>query len=131
MGLFGTVSAALFESAQERADATEAREAIVRERLHGRVGEGWFCHDEDTGTMRVHVVNGGQVELDLSRVTFVVDGAVLAGFNAEPQDAAGSALWPPGDEAEFQRTGVAAEPDRLVLVTERGVTFYPEKRETC
>lgn len=131
LGLFGTVSATFFEDAQEREAVLRERELIVRERLHGRLADGWFCHDAATQTLRVHVENPGRVDLTLSKVTLLVDGAVTDGFTAEPETAAGSDLLAPSEEADFQRAGHAAEPERVSLVTERGVTHYPAKREDC
>lgn len=131
LGLFGTVTATFFEDAQQREAVLLERETLVRERLHGRLGDGWFCHDAGSQMLRVHVENAGRVAFALSEVTVLVDGAVATGFEAEPEEATGSDLLPPGEAADFQRGGQAAEPDRVSLVTERGVTYYPVKRVNC
>lgn len=131
LGVFGTAAGAFFTASEARVDAREAREVLVRERLHGRLDEGWFCHDAGTQTLRVHALNAGRVTLALAEVTFVVDGVVTGGFTGEPEGATGSDLWPPGEEADFRATGVAAEPEAVVLFTARGLAHFPEKRDDC
>lgn len=127
----GAVSV-FYATGETAVEAGEVRRVLEAERLHARLSDGWFCHDDASDALRVNATNAGRVPFSLRNVTFLVDGAVAAdGWTAEAEGAVGSDLWPPGEEATFRRSGQASEPDRVVVVTERGVAHYPEKRGAC
>lgn len=128
VAIFGTVTDAWFDHQATVDDARAERFAIDGERLLTRFSAATFCHDPVRAEVVVEADHVGEVPLRLDRLAFVVDGApALTYAGAIVGGASGTSLWLHGERALFTVSGVTAEPDSLVLVTERGARVYPEK----
>lgn len=117
-----------FTGAEAVAEAREKAEELRRAHLETRFGGHSFCWA--SGTLRVNVTNAGRLLLEPDSVSFVVDGAPLAGFVAAVDGAPGGKIWPPGAQAWFNHSSVASEPARVMLVAPAGVPVHAP-RITC
>ena len=125
--LFGGMTDAWFDHQEDLREARQDRRVMDAERLHARLQAGSWCHTGDT--IILNVTNGGRVPLNATDVTLVVDGSPLDDWTPDPRAAEPSHIWLPREEFYFNRTGIATEPDAIVLFTERGVPYYPLKLE--
>lgn len=125
--IFGGLTDAWFDHQEELRDARDDRRLMDAERLLARLDGGSWCHTGDT--IVLNVTNAGRVPLNATDVTLVVDGAPLDDWDPQRRAAGPSHIWLPREEFYFNRTGVATEPDAVVLFTERGVAHYPLKLE--
>lgn len=80
------------------------------------------------GTVTFTMKNTGSVVLDHTRFQYLLDGAIkgtmAAGWPKLNGAATTSQLLLPGDELETRLEGVGADPARILVATENGVTTY-------
>ena len=128
LGAGAVATTTYFDVAEELTEARELREAQVDERVDTELEYGLFCWDGSR--VRVTASNVGRSTIDTLNVSVLVDGVAEQGFTATLEAGPFTAFWAPGYNATLKKTGFAAEPDRVVLVTAEGIRLYPQ-RYTC
>jgi len=131
VGLAGGILGAFFSVSGAMEHAEAARRAIDAERLDTFLGNATFCYDAPGQRLVVSGTNDGPNPLDITNLTFLVDGNVTSGFSATTQDAgAGTSLWAPGEWANFTLAPLATEPLRVAVSTEHGA-FVRATKTAC
>jgi nitrogen fixation protein FixH len=106
------------------AEAREAADRLDQARLSTRLVSPTFCHRADAQQVVLNATNAGAGPIDVSGLTFVVDGIAATGAVSSWF---ASDVWGAGEHAEVYLEGVTAEPERLVVATREGAVLYPLK----
>jgi len=127
LGLVGGGVAAFFQIHDALDSSRAARDAMDRARLHTRITNASFCYDSSAQSVVLQADNSGDVPLDISNVSFILNGSYSSGWVAA--DAAGDAgsIWAPGESWNFTKTSVAVDPLNVVLATQQGVQVRATK----
>lgn len=117
LAIVGTTTDAWFDHQAQLEEAKLERRDMLAEKLHARFA-GEFCFDTDH--VRVELVNNGTARLNATKITFVVDGTPVTGWNIDNTEKTGSHVWLPSEQVYFNSTSIASPPDNIVLVTQHG-----------
>jgi flagellar protein FlaF len=112
----------VMETANERVtEATEARDDRALAEANTAMNLTGVSYNASTDTLVVNVTNTGSTTLSVAGTDLLLDGAYETGATTRVEGDAGRSIWVPGEQLQFELTGVTAEPGRIKLVTEYGI----------
>ncbi|WP_435334693.1 flagellin [Haloarchaeobius sp. TZWWS8] len=110
------------ETAHERVTtATDEHDDRVLDRRNTDMNVTNVSYNASTDTLVVNATNTGSRTLSVDETDLLVDGAFQTGYTVRVDGQAGRTIWVPGEQLQFELTGVTATPNRVKLVTEFGV----------
>ena len=112
----------VMETANERVtEAGEARDDRALAQANSAMNLTDVSYNASTGTLVVNVTNTGSTTLSVAGTDLLVDGSYVNGATTRVGGDPGRTIWVPGEQLQFELTGVTAEPGRVKLVTENGI----------
>ncbi|WP_440992234.1 flagellin [Haloarchaeobius baliensis] len=112
----------VMETANERVtEATEAREDRSLDQANTATNVTAVSYNASTDTLVVNVTNAGSTTLSVEGTDLLVDGTYVTGATTRVAGDAGRTIWVPGEQLQFEVTGVTSEPTRVKIVTENGI----------
>ena len=112
----------VMETANERVtEATEAREDRSLDQANTATNVTAVSYNASTDTLVVNVTNTGSTTLSVDGTDLLVDGTYVTGATTRVEGDSARTIWVPGEQLQFEVTGVTAEPGRIKVVTENGI----------
>ncbi|WP_256297668.1 flagellin [Haloarchaeobius salinus] len=112
----------VMETANERVtEASEARDDRVLDQANTAVNVTDVGYNASTDTLVVNVTNTGSTTLSVDGTDLLLDGGYVTGATTRVEGDPGRTIWVPGEQLQFELTGVTAGPARVKLVTENGI----------
>jgi|AntRauTorcE11898_2_1112593.scaffolds.fasta_scaffold124963_1 flagellar protein FlaF len=112
----------VMETANERVtEATEARDDRALAQANTAMNVTNVGYNASTDTLIVNVTNTGSTTLSVGGTDLLLDGTYVTDATTRVEGDSGRTIWVPGEQLQFEVTGVTAEPGRVKLVTENGI----------
>jgi flagellar protein FlaF len=112
----------VMETANERVtEATEARDDRALAQANTAMNVTNVGYNASTDTLIVNVTNSGSTTLSVGGTDLLLDGTYVTDATTRVEGDSGRTIWVPGEQLQFEVTGVTAEPGRVKLVTENGI----------
>ncbi|WP_435361467.1 hypothetical protein [Haloarchaeobius sp. DFWS5] len=110
------------ETANERVtSASDAQDERSLDRRHTALNVTNVSYDNVSETLVVNVTNVGSRALSVDETDLLVEGAFQTAATTTVDGDAGRNIWVPGEQLQFELTGVTSAPSRVKVVTEFGV----------
>lgn len=112
----------VMETANERVtEATEAREDRALDQANTAMNVTAVSYNASTDTLVVNVTNTGSTTLSVDGTDLLVDGTLRSAATTSVEGDTGRTIWVPGEQLQFELTGVTTAPGRVKVVTENGI----------
>ena len=108
-----------FESVTSAMNDQESRLVSVRNTDVTLDNATYFAGND---TLRVDATNEGTVSLSVNDTDVLVEGTLEASRTTAVEGVAGRTVWAPGEQLRVDVSGIAPAPDRVMVVTNGGVS---------